>query len=632
MPTMPRTKEAPPGWTGLTGEEEQAHREFVETKVVPAIREARAQYEAQVDVQEAVAQQQFEAQLLQAKGELSEKIVQEYGLSQPQLMYEALQQYKIEVLEPWEAQQREAFEAQKTLWRAEAQRSFQTQIESWLRGMYEAKPQPAAPMMYRKDYRYTVMPEVALPQLKPPTAPIGRFPERLPLAQPEATLPAATRFPEKQIIEPIEVPPGGFTMWLVKSVETLFEKEPTTLGDILGIKHPEFLEPVSEIIGGERPWETAEEFALVPVGFVGSFERWARGDIPTPITAITQPIFERGKVTEAQFLMGHPGYAFGALIGEYVQAKAVGALISKTPLGKFEQKVYEKVVGERVRSWLTKEYLEAGPFRWRGLPEKIVMAITGEKPYLAPQIVMVPSVDVASFQASQAQATAWALAETPRTSALLVSKMPGEKLASAWVKEHLFKSVMGGISYALVEQQLKSVVEPQMPYIPTEIYKLIEPKAFLVPIYPITIKPKVAEAFVPEVLSAPQVSQFLKPRMEPIELPRLKLELVPIQVPSLLAQQIQMPIQAQQELQLQTQQVAQIQTQIQQQLQQQVQLQTTAMRTLTIPKAKVPRIFELPKRRVPARMARKRAGLVGRYKRFYPVATPKEVLKLVIGE
>ena len=85
---------------------------------------------------------------------------------------------------------------------------------------------------------------------------------------------------------------------------------------------------------------------------------------------------------------------------------------------------------------------------------------------IATGIVNIPTPERIGLGGMEAQFTAWEVAEAPRSSALLISKMPGEPLAKAWATEHIFKTVTGGLSYALVKEQLGATTLPTMPYLP----------------------------------------------------------------------------------------------------------------------------------------------------------------------
>jgi len=91
---------------------------------------------------------------------------------------------------------------------------------------------------------------------------------------------------------------------------------------------------------------------------------------------------------------------------------------------------------------------------------------------LAPQVVDIPEFVKPTAMNLWKQEAAWQIAESPKTSALLLTKYyrPTSKHVSAWVSEHWLKKATGGISYATVKPQLErfiSIQERKLPYIPT---------------------------------------------------------------------------------------------------------------------------------------------------------------------
>jgi len=116
-------------------------------------------------------------------------------------------------------------------------------------------------------------------------------------------------------------------------------------------RYPYFRSPTRE-----AQKKIAKEVGFIPVGFVATFERYVRPGIPTPSTALFQPIFEGGRVTEAKFLVEHPGYALGGLMGEWAQAKYIfGPIIEK--IGGVGAKVYKfghEKIGLKLPAWVQK--------------------------------------------------------------------------------------------------------------------------------------------------------------------------------------------------------------------------------------------------------------------------------------
>jgi len=155
----------------------------------------------------------------------------------------------------------------------------------------------------------------------------------------------------------------------------------------------------------------------------------------------------------------------------------------------------------------------------------------------------------------------------------------------------------------------KAVTKPKAPK--------IKPSTFL----------EVPEAFEPKM---PPIQKLTpKPRVLVAPSQELKRKAVPLIKPSLKVPQILVPKQRRRLLPrlapTQVVKAAQIQKQMQTQIQRQMQVHAP-------PQMKVPQIFEGPKRkRKRKRKEDDMLGLYGRYPRFYPVASAKQFLKMVIG-
>lgn len=306
----------------------------------------------------------------------------------------------------------------------------------------------------------------------------------------------------------------------------------------------------------------------------------------------------------------------------------VTAMVSASYLAsEAASKVFEKVVAPKAQAWLTKQYMEKGPAAWKGLPEKVVMKVTGVKPYMAPQVVSVSiageppytlpptfglKTGLVKYGVEEARAVAWALTETPKTTGLIISKMP-EKLAGAWVKEHIYKTALGGLSYALVEEQLRKSIEPQMPYIPKGVHILKEP-TFLPIFLPV----------IPRASVAPKFVEALKPKITPISPPKSG----SIQAPAT----TQVPTIAQAPAIAQVPATSQVQTQqqVQRLVQRTIQAQPTPspLKQMPVPRWLAP---EPRKKRRRKKRGEDLFGLYGRYKRFYPVMPARKTLKKLLG-
>jgi len=325
--------------------------------------------------------------------------------------------------------------------------------------------------------------------------------------------------------------------------------------------------------------------------------------------------------------------------GEYGLGYATATVWTSILFGEATSKVFQKFVTPKAQTWLTKQYLAKGPAEWKGLPEKFVMKVTGAKPYLAQQVVSIPTPEIMSYASLKGEAAGWLLAETPRSSALLISKMPGETLAKAWVQEHLFKAATGGLSYALVEKELAKTLEPRMPYIPKVSPFGVSGPTFASSIlfqlfgFGVAAGAKTLPSVYPTFKLKP--TPTAKPKLKGISKPKLFESQMPYvgQVPFLEqpTKQKAVPLLALKTGLIQGLQTKQIQKTalIQRQMQYQPPYPAPP-KTMLRPPRYPP--FDLPRKR-----RRKRGkkddvfGLYGRYPRIYPVATAKQFLKMVIG-
>jgi hypothetical protein len=333
---------------------------------------------------------------------------------------------------------------------------------------------------------------------------------------------------------------------------------------------------------------------------------------PTIISGLIGTPFGSKELEET---MGYgPEYAAGTIVGDVLISMAMGKAIGKA---------YEKTLKPKVQSWLTQQYLEKGPLEWKGFTEKAVMRLTGTKPYLATEIVSVPSMETVGMEGLQSQFMAWELAETPKASAFIVSKMPSEKLAKAWAMEHLVKSVSGGLSYALVREQLTRMEEPKLPYVPKG--EVAKPSMFLPKLASVGITLGLKMVPKRKVTREPYELQKLRTTPPQIITPKKKEHVIPIVTPKIATAPFtevapkQVPKLISRTKLSQTQTQRQIQKQAQQQLQRfepQLQKQKTT---------RLPKEYQLPK--ISKAKRKQLESLFGRQRRIYPVATPEQVLK-----
>jgi len=211
-------------------------------------------------------------------------------------------------------------------------------------------------------------------------------------------------------------------------------------------------------------------------------------------------------------------YAAGTLIGD---------IFVGIGIGKAAKPVTSKVT-EKASEWLTTKAVERGPLQSASLTEKVVGKVTGARPYLAQQVVSVPTPEAVGLGGLEAQFTGWELASAPRSSAVLVSKLPSEQLARVWAEEHLFKRAMGGLAYATVKEALAKETMPKTPYVPMGETSLPEAgsglAAGMMLLPKISVKPKtIVEQRMPFI---PESPSRIKPKERTglITIPSLTIE------------------------------------------------------------------------------------------------------------
>ena len=269
-----------------------------------------------------------------------------------------------------------------------------------------------------------------------------------------------------------------------------------------------------------KPRETVAPFAGIAAYIVTPTERlvYSFGSLVglktprIPPTMLSFSAEERARAMEYG-----PEYAAGSIAGDVLLSIVFGKVAGtvwehvpkfvKAPLGKFGEAIAKpfRPITEPIMSRLEKAAL------W---------------PYerVATGIVNIPTPERIGLEGMEAQFTAWELAEAPKSSAYLISKMPGEPLAKAWATEHIFKTVTGGLSYALVKEQLGATALPTMPYLP-------KAEAFAVTSKGLAQAFGVAVVLFPKALPRQREKQELtflptlglKTFEEPYELQRLKM-------------------------------------------------------------------------------------------------------------
>jgi hypothetical protein len=211
-----------------------------------------------------------------------------------------------------------------------------------------------------------------------------------------------------------------------------------------------------------KPRQTVRPFAGVAGYIVAPTEKlvYSVGELVGLKTPRPPPELLSLSAQERAAAMAYgPEYAAGTIAGDVLLSIVFGRVSGKvwevTP--KAIKAPLEKIVGA-----------VAKPFRpiTEPIMSRLEKAALWPHERMATGIVNIPTPERVGLGGMEAQFTAWEVAEAPRSSAYLISKMPGEPLAKAWATEHLFKTMTGGLSYALVKEQLGATALPTMPYLP----------------------------------------------------------------------------------------------------------------------------------------------------------------------
>jgi hypothetical protein len=327
----------------------------------------------------------------------------------------------------------------------------------------------------------------------------------------------------------------------------------------------------------------------------------------------------------------------------YVVGLTVSSIFLAYSVYETAKLVAAKTIVPKATAWLTERYLEKGPLAWKGTAEKLVGTLTGAKPYLAREVISVPSHSVAQvLSATELGMT------TPRTSMLIFSR--------GFAKETKFipKFLIRGTSIVPMAQTLSDVAYREMPYdwlksapeqIGIETVKQTLPELPYLPLIPSMLKKPslVAVAYLgfkagllipTETTRLPMVQvsrlQIAKPKLETPITPAMltRPEVVLSLKPKVLTATQIIPAQI-----VRTSQAAQMKTrQIQKQTQLQRQLMKSPMQLQTYKPAYPRDYFELPKPRRKRKRKQAPFDLFGRYAIIRPIASPKEVLRKVIGK
>ena len=153
---------------------------------------------------------------------------------------------------------------------------------------------------------------------------------------------------------------------------------------------------------------------------------------------------------------------------EYAAGTVMGDILLSIGFEKVAGKIWQ-YTPKIIKAPITKvAETVAKPFRpiTEPIMSKLEKIVLWPHEKIAPGIVSIPTPERVGLKGMEAQLAAWELTEVPKTSGYLISKMPAEPLAKAWAMEHLFKTATGGLSYALVREQLRATAPPTMPYLP----------------------------------------------------------------------------------------------------------------------------------------------------------------------
>jgi len=354
---------------------------------------------------------------------------------------------------------------------------------------------------------------------------------------------------------------------------------------------------------------------------------------------------------------------------EYVRGTVVGDILLMMGLGKVAETVSKPVVasikgawkGSRPETWLIRQSEWYARRAARGI---------------APQVVASKGFpETFSMKAAEAAEMSWLLETTPKTSAITVTAteyafhkakvLPhlisrGGLISIGYLRELSFEKpkIMGGLpARELTFKTVMKTTPKTLPYVPStwaassrvsaSMLSLLLGSAAtvgtkIVPrvptIHPIVTKPKPTRfekimPFVPEVL-VPSIKK--KEEMKVGPLVKVKPSIMPIVKPKIFEETIPFLGETQILEQPTKQKIAQItglkQVAIQKTIQRQIQYQPPYRppQRMFVP-PKYPDSFGLPKKRRRKRKEEDVFGLYGRYPRFYPVASAKQFLKMVIG-
>lgn len=167
--------------------------------------------------------------------------------------------------------------------------------------------------------------------------------------------------------------------------------------------------------------------------------------------------------TELERTMSYgPQYAAGTIFGDIFVSYLTGKGVSKIA------KPLTSRISAKAESWLTKKYLGKGPLAWQGWKEKLVMRVTGARPYVARGEITLPQLTgEISLQKLQVSQAAWEMTRSPRMGGVWLRNL-GLAPSKTTVLPHLI-SRAGAISIGYL-REFSFVEEPMwkrglLPYV-----------------------------------------------------------------------------------------------------------------------------------------------------------------------
>ena len=219
-------------------------------------------------------------------------------------------------------------------------------------------------------------------------------------------------------------------------------------------------------------------------------------------------------------------------------ARYMGIIAGSLITGKVAGWILEPGITPAAQHYLTKQYLKKGPLEWIGWKEKLVMRLTGVRPYVAPGVVSVPTGAIIPSHEVYGEIWRWGLESKQ---ALLFT----EKAIAPVTKELPMYFIRGTAMVPMALKQMEAVYKP-MPYGYAEPWKRVpSPISGGLPMPQVTelAKPfmEVGLPYLPEAVSvAPKglssllgIGLALLPKALPLKVAMPKLETIPTLKPQI---------------------------------------------------------------------------------------------------